>query len=121
MALCAVDPGRRQQHLAEGEALLRQASVSHNFFWFYRDAIEASLADGKWDEADRYAKALEDYTHAEPLPWCDFFVARGRALAEFGRGRRDPKSLAELRGLREEAERVALRAALPALDRALAA
>ncbi len=121
MALCAADPGRRRRHLAEGEALLRQGSVGHNYFWFYRDAIEASLAAGEWDEADSYAKALEDYTRPEPLPWGDFFIARGRALAQFGRGGREAELLAELRRLRGEAERVALRSALPGLDRVLAA
>ena len=29
---------------------------------------------------ERYAAALEEYTRSEPLPWADFFVARGRAL-----------------------------------------
>jgi hypothetical protein len=59
--------------------------------------------------------ALEDYTRAEPLPWCDFFIARGRVLAAFGQGQRDGEVLAELRRLRAEAERIGLTTALPAL------
>ncbi len=63
--------------------------------------------------------ALGDYTRSEPLPWCDFFIARGRALAAFGQGRCDPEILAELRRLREEAERNGFTTALAALDAAL--
>ena len=68
---------------------------------------------------DRYAAALEDYTRAEPLPLSDFFIARGRALAAFGRGRRDAALAAELERLRHDADRVGLRIALPALETAL--
>ena len=72
-----------------------------------------------WDAAERYAAALEDYTRPEPLPWADFFIARGRALTRFGRSRRDAALGAELTRLQDEAERVGLRVAPPALERAL--
>ena len=57
---------------------------------------------------------------AEPLPWRRFVVARGRALATHGRGKRDAATLAEIAELRGEAMRVGLRIALPALEAALA-
>ena len=66
-----------------------------------------------------YGSALEDYTQAEPLPWSDFFVARGRTLAAFWRGRRDAALTAELKRLRTDVDRVGLRIALPALETAL--
>ncbi len=105
--------------LEEGESILRSGAVSHSYFWFYRDAIEVSLRIGDWGEVERYAKALEDYTRPEPLPWCDFFIARGRALAAFGHGDRNPEILAELQRLRDEANRVGLKTALAAVDEAL--
>jgi hypothetical protein len=43
------------------------------------------------------------------------------ALAAHGSGRRDPEIASALRRLRDEAERVGMRAALPALERGLAA
>ena len=67
------------------------------------------------------ATALEDFTGPEPLPWCDFFIARGRTLASYGRGNRDVATMQELGRLRDEAERVGLRIFLPALGTALAA
>ena len=81
--------------------------------------MEVSLGAGDWNGVERYAKALEDYTRPEPLPWSDFFIARGRTLAAYGQGRRDAEVAQELRRLREEAERVGLKTALPALDAAL--
>ncbi len=70
---------------------------------------------------EHYAAALEDYTRSERLSWTDFFIARGRALAAWGQGRREPKLVAELQRLRSEAERLSLTTALPALDEALKA
>lgn len=80
--------------------------------------VALDLADH--DELERYAGALEDYTRPEPLPWSNFFIARGRALAALGRGRRDAALMAEIRGLRDEGERLGLRIALPAIEAALA-
>ena len=88
LAEAAQDPQQRRRALAEGEAIIRGGAVGHNHLRFYPDAITTALDLGEWDEAERYAEALEDYTRPEPLPWSDFFVARGRALAALGRGRR---------------------------------
>ena len=68
---------------------------------------------------DRYAQALEDYTRPEPLPWGDFWVARGRALAAHGR---DTKSTAAIRNTKhvlEEAQLIGMWPAIPALQHAL--
>ena len=73
----------------------------HNYFWFYRDAIEVSLETEDWSGVERYASALEQFTDAEPVPWTSFFVA---AAAPYGRGARDRATLQELRHLRDLAE-----------------
>jgi class 3 adenylate cyclase/tetratricopeptide (TPR) repeat protein len=118
-ALTAYGERERSEALDEGEAIARSGCLAHNVLWFYRDAIEASLNAGDWDAAKRYAAALDDYTRPEPLPWADFFIARGCTLAAHGRGRRDGMTVQELCRLRDEAKRPGLRMALPALDRAL--
>jgi class 3 adenylate cyclase/tetratricopeptide (TPR) repeat protein len=115
----AGDVAVRDAALDEGETALRDGSVSHNYFWFYRFAIDAFLSVNDWARVERYAAALEDYTRDEPLQWTDFFIARGRALATFGRGSRDDATMKELQHLRDEAERVGLKIALPALEEAL--
>jgi tetratricopeptide (TPR) repeat protein len=119
MALAAIDAGRRREALREGQAILDRGCVSHNYFWFYRDAIEVSLEEADWNAAEAYALALESYFRAEPAPWPDFIVERGRALAEFGRhGPREPV-VARLQRLRDEARRMGMKAELARLDAAL--
>jgi tetratricopeptide (TPR) repeat protein len=112
------EPPEKSAALREGERMLEAGSVSHNYFYFYPDAIEVSLEIDDWNEADRYATALEAFARSEPMPWSDFFIARGRALAAWGRGLRNPENIAEMQRLREEAERVGLNRALATIDRA---
>jgi tetratricopeptide (TPR) repeat protein len=78
----------REAVLAEGEALLAAGAVSHNHLWFRRRAMDATLRAGDWGAVERHATALDEYTCSERLPWADFFVARGRALAAQGRSLR---------------------------------
>jgi tetratricopeptide (TPR) repeat protein len=106
LAVGTEDPGTRRWALAEGEKILARGCVFHNYFWFYRDAIEVALKTADWRAVDRYASALEQFTHAEPVPWTSFFVARGRALAAYARGMRDRATLQQLQRLRAEADAV---------------
>jgi class 3 adenylate cyclase/tetratricopeptide (TPR) repeat protein len=117
-ARLAEDPSQRMSLLAEAEAILEKGCVSHNYFWFYRDAIEAALETRDWPQVERYAEALERYAHTELLPWSDLFVARGRALAQFGRGERGPELAAELDRLVTATRRARLTAHLPAIESA---
>jgi hypothetical protein len=115
------DPVARKDALIEAEGMLRKGALGHNFLMVYRYAMDACLRSGDWNEVERYAKALEDYTRPEPLPSSNIFIARGRALAAFGRGQRDAATTDALLRLRDEAAGVGLVTALPALEEALAA
>ena len=115
------DAHQRRKALKEGRDLLGRGALGHNHLWFYRDAMEVCLRTAAWNEVDDYARAFEDYTGAEPLPWSDFFIARGRVLADFGRGRRDEATLLEIGRLRDEAERIGFKDALSSLDEASSA
>ena len=86
----------------------------------FPDAIEIALADAAWDEVERYAAALADFTRPEPLPSTDFYIAYGRTLAAFGRGVRNKATVNEIERLRDEATRVGLTRSIPRLDQALA-
>ncbi len=121
LALLDDDPASRRKALDEGEKILGEGCVGHNYFAFYRDAMEVALAERDWNGLNRYATALEDYSRPEPLPLANFFVARGRALAKHGLGQCDVATMTELRRLRDEAHRIGFRNTLPALDEALAA
>jgi class 3 adenylate cyclase/tetratricopeptide (TPR) repeat protein len=121
LAMTTNNPEERRQALSEGEGALYSGAVAHSHLFFYRSAIAAALDTGDWQSAERYATALEDFTRQEPFPWAGFLIARGRALAAFGHGRRDAALMSELDRLRAEGERMRLKLALPALEAALAA
>jgi len=96
------DPTESTAALEEAVRILDSGCVAHNQFWFAQSAIDQKLARGEWDEVDRYARRLESYIQ-QPLPWPEFIIARGRALASWGRGKRDAALAAELDHLRKVA------------------
>ncbi|MBL6954006.1 MAG: AAA family ATPase [Alphaproteobacteria bacterium] len=120
LALLTDDAECAGQALAEGECLLRAGAVSHNYLDFYEYAIEASLRRGGWDEADRYAAAMEAYWAPEPIPVCDFVISRGRLLAAIGRGQYDQTTVDDLRQIQDRAKQMGKLTALPAIDAMLA-
>ena len=101
----------REAALREGNELIDAAAMSGNFFDFYCLAMETALKIGDWARAEQYASALETFTRPEPLPWAEFFIARTRALTDFGQGKRDDATLLELRHLLDKAERTGLKVA----------
>lgn len=118
LALALEDPDQRLSALAEAETFLVTGTSTYNIY-FYEDAMESCLQMAQWDEVDRYAQALENNTRAEPLPRCDFFIARGRALAAYGRGNRNQETMLELKRLLDEAKRIGLTLQIPSLEAAL--
>ncbi len=120
VALCTGDRKVAETALREGKNLLQgKEGICHNYLWFYRDAQEVCLRFREWDSVDRYADALEDYTRPEPFPWTEFVISRGRALAEYGRGKRETILMEEIKRLHDEADRIGLGRALPRLEEAL--
>lgn len=109
----------RRAAIEEAESMLAAGAVGHNYFWFYRETMQGALEHGEWGHARRFADALEDYTSAEPLPWSDFFIARARALAAAGEGRRDGELIAELSRLRDIAAIAGFKPARVSIDSAL--
>lgn len=101
------DAREREACINEAESILRGAAISHNHVAFRRNAIEDGIARGQWDEVRRQAAALEAYTRAEPLPYCEFLIVRARTLAALAERPEDPALRAELARLRAEADRLA--------------
>ena len=97
-AMIARNAEERAAALAEGERVLGEGAVSHNFIFFNRYAIEACLAAKDWAGVQRYATALEQGLAEEPLPMSNFLVARARAIAAAGRGQKDETELRRLLG-----------------------
>jgi tetratricopeptide (TPR) repeat protein len=119
LALAASDREASRRALAEAEGIIAGGCVGHNQLRFYPAAMQVALELGEHEEAERYAAALEEFTRAEPLPWSDFFIARGRALAAVSWCQRDAALTTELERLREEGERLGLETALTEIRTAL--
>ena len=95
-ALAETDPSARRHFLEEGERLLALGCVSHNHIQLRELAIDAFLEMGDWDAVERSCERIRSYTAAEPLAMCEFTIARGMALARFGRGERGAELRAAL-------------------------
>ncbi|HEY3518507.1 MAG TPA: adenylate/guanylate cyclase domain-containing protein [Gammaproteobacteria bacterium] len=93
LALCTDDTAERTAALDEGERLLDAGSVSHNHFFFARDAIDSALLVRDFDRALHCASRLRAYTAAEPLPWSDLIIGRAEALIARARGAIDRSAI----------------------------
>jgi class 3 adenylate cyclase/tetratricopeptide (TPR) repeat protein len=116
--VCPSETARRAA-LAEGEAILATGPLFHVAAWFYRDAIEASLAAQDWGEAERYAGLLEQRCAVDPVPWAALFVKRGLLLAAAGRGTEDAQTDKALRDLRDAFLAIGLLTPVRELDAAI--
>lgn len=117
MAETTDDPDRRRWALEEGERLLAGESLSHNHVHYRTSAIDSSLVQGDWDEAERHATALEAAFKEEPTPFIRFLVARGRVLARHGRG--DALDHNDIARVATEGRELGYLLYVPALDEAL--
>ncbi|MDC1287930.1 AAA family ATPase [Gammaproteobacteria bacterium] len=118
-AIALDDPDKRHDILREAEIMLEGKCLAGNHLDFREYAMQACLQAGEWDEVDRHAQELEEYTASEPIPRCNLLIARGRALAAYGRGKRSLEVIDELRKVHQEASRVELKFALPEIEVAL--
>lgn len=120
LALSTDEVEHRRALMTEAETLLQGYCVSHNHSAFNEMAMQICRDQREWDEVERYAQALEDYTRAEPMPRTDFVIARGRAFARLGRGPRDQSIRDELQHLYELAESTGMKLASAELAEAIA-
>ena len=120
IAWASDDPEHRRQALVEGQSILDQGCVGHNYYWFYRDAMEVTLGVGQWDKVETYVPALEAYTSVEKPPWAKLFIAHGRALARYDQHGPEQQTVAEITRIRHWAAKLGGETTLPLLDAALA-
>ena len=90
------------------------------------DVRIVAIADGAADnwtflEVKRHADALEAFTRPEPLPWADFFIRWGRAVADWHTSERTAALDGELRALSSAAKSSGLVVPLAQLERCVEA
>jgi tetratricopeptide (TPR) repeat protein len=110
---------QREAALAEAQGLLAAGSASVNHLYFHRDAMDLYLNLGELDRVLEHADALARYAGDEPIPWSEFFIARGRALAAHARDPSDPRPRSMLAHLRRQARAIGFHVAARAIDRAI--
>lgn len=121
IAIFTPDKEERSWALEEGERLLDSGCVGHSNFYFYQQAIEAEIVEKNWSGVEKYTTAFEAYTAAEPVPWSDFFIERGRAISAAAQASESDKGELEekLKRLRMQAKAAKLELAIPEIDQAL--
>jgi class 3 adenylate cyclase/tetratricopeptide (TPR) repeat protein len=119
LAAVSTDTELIYQAFAEAEETLKEDCVGHNYLWFYRDAIDVCLRLEDWENLEKYARAAEEYTQDEPLPWMDVLVARGRALSAYYQNPKDQKTLENLADIKSKLLAAKFISILPAIDEAL--
>ncbi len=120
-ALISDDGKQRSAYIQEAEALLDSGCVSHNYFHFARITVDLSLQTGDWAAVERQASRMEAYTAEQALEWSDFIIARGRALAVWGKGERGENHADQIRQLLSIGQQAGLVPLLAALETALSA
>ena len=105
-ALMESDPIKREAYRTEGQGLLEQGGVGHSPIGYHRLGIEDTLARGEWERTRAHAAALESYTSAEPLPYTELLIARGRVLAALGANPQEAAARSELERLKADALRL---------------
>ncbi|MFY0612784.1 MAG: hypothetical protein JXQ99_14725 [Hyphomicrobiaceae bacterium] len=90
MALARIAEPEGHKHLTQARALLgSRFFTSHNHFRVSLAEMEFGLRHEDWSGIDQGATNLEEFTKGEPLPWTNFHIKRGRAIAKWGRGEHD--------------------------------
>lgn len=106
----------RLRLLDAAETLLRTTNCSsHNHFHVRTIEIEDALQRRDWNGILVAVERLERFTEAEPLPWADFHIRRGRALAAWGQEKGGDQVKAELQDLHRIKLRTGAAAWLPPL------
>ncbi len=103
LALVADTPALRRRALKEGSELCNSGMNGEAVLHFYHYAIMTCSQREMWDQLGRYVQMLEDFTKDDPLPWADFYVAYGRALAKAAQGDRPDTVAEELTEILEKA------------------
>jgi len=121
LAIVCDDDTTRQNALATGRKLLEDGCVSHNHFWFYRDAIEAQLRSGDWLSALADAEALKSYIAAQPIRWAEYYITIAQIVCGAQLEGMSDDRIVQASSLRAAMEQARLQLAVRLLDDTLPA
>lgn len=105
LALVSENTDDKKAFIGRGEDLLTRPCPAHNHLYFYRDAMEACLDMGDFDELYRLTDAFEKSLREKGIIWAEFFIQRARLLADINNGRQPASAKKKIATLLEEAHR----------------
>ncbi|MBB3169528.1 helix-turn-helix domain-containing protein [Simiduia aestuariiviva] len=108
-----------RSRLNQGQALLVQGCVGHNYFRFYWAAIESMLLLGDGKSALYYCRALGEYTAEEATPWTEYFLDRATLLAALLEAKPSTRPAAQAQLLYRRGKEAGLLTSLPLLEQHL--
>jgi tetratricopeptide (TPR) repeat protein len=106
--------------LQQGQELLDEGCVGHNYYRYYASAMEASLMHGELDQALAYADRFDAYLADERCPWAVHQLALVRASASW-MGAPQADAAAELATLLQHGQHAGLGQVMPLLHQHLLA
>ncbi|MDH3763498.1 MAG: AAA family ATPase [Gammaproteobacteria bacterium] len=118
-ALISNDDEKARRLLQQGSDLLRQGCIGHNYFHFYHNAIESCLLRQDWDHLPQYINAFEAYTLQESTPWSEFYINRGRLVAQAWQSDSTAGLSTGLQGLKRQAEEAGLSQSIELISQAM--
>lgn len=103
LALVADSPVLMRRALEDGDELCTSGMNGEAVLHFLHYAIMTCSKNKMWDQLGHYVQMLEDFTKDDPLPWADFYVAYGRALAKAAQSDQSDEVAVELKKILEKA------------------
>ncbi len=86
-ALVTEDVAQGETALANGQQMLDQGCIGHNYFRFHVAAMEFGIRHQRPDIIARHRQALQCFTATEPTPWSDFYINRASMLQDTRQGK----------------------------------
>lgn len=83
LALLESDSDSRQKAIERGQQWMEQGCVGHNTYRFLVSASEASLLDGRIDQARQMIQQLVRFCHDKPCPWTTHHAELLLSLADW--------------------------------------
>ena len=80
LMLMTDDKEIRDQLAREAEAILDASCVGHNYYWYYRDAIDVSIQHRNWRDLEHNISRMLAYDGDRKSAWCRFYSERAELL-----------------------------------------
>jgi tetratricopeptide (TPR) repeat protein len=118
-ALLCTQKTQADSYLKQGQFLLDQGCIGHNYYRFYIAAIEVNLQLNDLVAAKSYINKLQKFTENEPTPWSEFYINRAKLIISINQNQANTDLQMKIKNLIQHAKKINLLTAIPRLEQAL--